>query len=137
MRQRAFEFFSGPFGLGSELITTAGDRTFAAGQGNWTVEAGDDVAWAGGDCDWACDEANTIQLPVTLTDGTVYRVGVEITAYTSGDIKVYLGAANIDIDTEAVASFIVYLAAGAGDFIEFRSSDFIGSIDNISIKRVL
>jgi len=137
MRQRTFGFFNGPYGLGPELIEAAGDRTFAAGDGNWTVEAGNDVAWAGGDCDWTCDEANTIQLPVTLTDGTVYRVGVDITAYTSGDIKVYLGAASIDIDTEAVASFIVYLVAGAGDFIEFRSSDFVGSIDNISIKRVL
>ena len=43
MRQRSFEFLDGPFGLSDELITSAGDRNFSGGQGNWVVAGGDDV----------------------------------------------------------------------------------------------
>jgi len=123
--------------LGPELITVAADRDFSAGQSNWTVEAGDDVAWAGGDCDWTCDETNAIQLPVTLTEGAVHRVGLDITDYTSGNMRIYLGDVYVDVVGEAVGSFIVYLAAGAGNFIQPWANNFIGSIDNISLKKVL
>ena len=136
MRQRAFEFLSGPYGLGPELITEAGDRTFAAGQGNWSVEARSDVAWAGGDCDWDCGGINNIRLAVTLTAGIVYRIQFEITAYTSGDINISVGAVNGAVTGEAVGTFSVACAADANNYIQFWATDFKGSIDNVSLKRV-
>lgn len=137
MRQRAFEFFNGPYGLSDELITTAGDRTFAAGQGNWSVEAGSDVSWDNTDCDWNCGGVNNIRLAVTLTQGAVYKIGVEITAYTSGDLNASLGANNGAVADEETGTFIVYIQADASNYMQFWATDFIGSIDNISLKRVL
>jgi len=122
--------------IGSELITEAGDRTFAAGQGNWSVESGAEVSWDNTDMDFACTGANAVRLAVTLTEGTVYRLGFNITAFTSGDLNCYIGGSAIAVSGEAVTSFSVDAPAGAGDWIQFASSNFIGSIDNVSVKRV-
>ena len=137
MRQRAFEFFSGPFGLGPELIASAGDRDFSAGQGNWTVEAGNDVTWDNNDCDWDCDELNAIRLAVTLTEGGLYKLQFDISAYTSGQIVCYMGGGSFSGVQESVDTFTLYLTAEAGNWTQFAGSDFVGSIDNVSIKRVL
>ena len=130
-------FFGAGDWIGSELIATAGDRTFAAGQGNWTVEDGDDVSWDSTDMDFACDEANIVQLAVTLTAGAIYRLSFDITAFTSGALNCYIGGSAIAVSGEGVASFYVDAAAGAGNWIQFGGSNFIGSIDNVSLKRVI
>jgi len=123
--------------LGSELITVAADRDFSAGVSNWTVEAGDDVTWDNTDCDWNCNELNTIRLAVTLTEGALYKVQFDISAYTSGNIGVYLGGATAHGVSESVDTFVLYVLAEASNYIQFGGTDFIGSIDNISIKEVI
>jgi len=122
--------------LGSELITVAADRDFSAGQSNWTVEAGNDVTWDNTDMDFACDESNIARLAVTLTEGNLYKLQFDISAYTSGGLLAYVGGTSQAI-IEAVDTFIVYIVADAANYIQFSSSDFIGSIDNVSLKKVL
>lgn len=80
---------------------------------------------------------NNIQLAVTLTKETLYRIQFDISAYTSGGIGINLGWTNYSDITEAVDTFVCYVIAGNADFMRFYSSSFVGSLDNISIKKCL
>jgi len=122
--------------LSAEKITVAADRDFSGGQGNWTIEEGNDITFDNIDCDWDCDEANTLQLAVTLTEGVLYKMQFDISAYTSGNLTPYLGNTPSSV-SESTTTFNLYIIAGALNFIKFKSVDFIGSIDNVSIKECI
>lgn len=124
--------------LGSELITDAADRDFSGGPGNWNILLGNDITFDNIDCDWNCDETNLLTLSLILTEGALYKLQFDITAYTSGDIQPYIGNTSVaDPFTEAVSTIVLYGTAGPDNHMHFSSSDFIGSIDNISLKKVL
>ena len=130
----AFGTYVGP---SADLITTAADRDFSEGQSNWTVVSGGDVTWDNTDMDVGDDEWNLVSLVVTLTEGAVYRLSFDVTAYTSGSMVGYVGGtdeANYQVITPTTTgSFVIDLLAGASDYILLGFTGIM-SIDNVSVK---
>lgn len=125
--------------FGPELITDAGDRDFSAGQGNWIIVTGTEITWDNVDMDFACTEFNAVRLAVVVNEGTLYRFQFDITAYTVGHMSIYVGGSDaVQIPGEAIGTFVLYVLAAAGDYIQIGGlTGFIGSIDNVSLKKVL
>lgn len=125
--------------VGSELITVAADRDMSAGQSNWVVVGGVGVTWDNVDMDWNCAALNYVRLPVAHTEGDLYRIEFEITAFTSGTLGVWLGAlgdpGSNTISTAGV--YVFYMTANANNYITFGTAAFVGSLDNVSIKKCL
>ena len=113
------------------------DRDFSAGIGNWIHYTGDDITFDNISMNWNCDELNNIRLPITFTEGVIYRIGFDIIAYTSGHLVLYVGKATPGYNiSETVGTFTLYIEAGDLDYFRFSAGTFIGSIDNMSIKQI-
>lgn len=117
------------FSVGSELVTDGGFPSFDNWtEGTWTLGAG--VASednAGGDSDLT-------QSLSGLTNGRVYRIQFEVTAYTDGNVTAVFRDTEIG-DKSATGVFTGYLAARAtaADLDIRADATFTGSVDNVSV----
>ena len=115
--------------IGSELITNgdfATDSNWNKGA-NWSILNG--VASSNG--------AGLIQQSTSdLTPGKTYKISFEITEYTSGGVKLYSGSGS-DASTykNTVGTHTDTLVLN-GSTTSLYSNNFIGSIDNVSVKEV-
>ncbi len=110
--------------IGSELITN-GDFS--------------DSSWWGLDPVWSisggsanCNGSGVIYKGGVLTIGKTYKVQVEISSYTSGTL-IYPNAPYTL--PSAVGSYTFYYKANS-QTVSFTGTNFIGSIDNVSVKEV-
>ena len=114
---------------GSELVTNgdfATDSNWNKGA-NWSILNG--VASSNG--------AGLIQQSTSeLTPGKTYKISFEITEYTSGGVKLYSGSGS-DASTykNTVGTHTDTLVLN-GSTTSLYSNNFIGSIDNVSVKEV-
>ena len=114
---------------GSELVTNgdfATDSDWNKGA-NWSILNG--VATSNG--------AGLIQQSTSdLTPGKTYKISFEITEYTSGGVKLYSGSGS-DASTykNTVGTHTDTLVLN-GSTTSLYSNNFIGSIDNVSVKEV-
>lgn len=118
--------------LGPNLITNG---TFDANLSGWTVGAG--WTWAAGA---ACNDGgpNGMDQTIAITAGDIYQVVFDILNYDSGELSLLLGGTLYGTGFTADGTYGVYLAAGAGTDIRFDSNpDFIGCIDNVSVRKVI
>lgn len=122
--------------VGAELITVAADRDFSSVTGNWVVTGGE-ITFDNTDCDWNVTGNSTLVLDLTVDEGALYRFEVEVTAYTSGGVANYVGTTGEAGWVDSLGVHVNYLTCGAFDYIRFFSANFVGSIDNISLKEVL
>lgn len=123
--------------LGPELITVAANRDFSAGQSNWTVENGIEITWDGISMNCNCTEWNSVRLATTLTEGVLYRWEFEVLGFTSGQIYCYMGGETYQAPYIYAGTFSVNIIAEANNWIRFGSTNLIGSLDNVSIKKYL
>jgi hypothetical protein len=71
-----------------------------------------------------------------LTAGKTYKTSFEITEYTSGGVKLYSGSgSDISPYKTSLGTHVTYFVAN-GNTTSFYSDNFIGSIDNVSVKEV-
>lgn len=117
------------FTVGSELVTDGGFATLDNWtEGTWTLAAGvvsEDNA--GGDSD-------ITQNLTSLTDGRMYRIQFEVTAYTDGNVTAVFDGVEIG-DKSAVGVYTGYLPAiGTDADLDIRAdATFTGSVDNVSV----
>ena len=68
----------------------------------------------------------------------IYQITVNVSAYTSGDAQLLLSTGNVDLGITGVGSYTVYGKLWSNSLLHIRAGylDFVGSIDNVSIKQV-
>lgn len=117
--------------LGTELVSTgdfASDTNWTKGTG-WTI--------SGGTATHAAGTASEISQSIALVEDNYYRVEFDVTGRTAGSVTPELGATAgtaISADDTDIKETI---RAGADSDIAFScSSDFDGSIDNVSVKEI-
>ena len=121
--------------LGSELVTNGDFATDSdwTKEAVWTIENG--VANGNG----ANGSAEELTQPILFTLGKTYKVVYELLNYVSGSIRFQLaGGLTLSGTTRSSNNtFTEYVVATANHTtLKFKSTSFIGSIDNVSIKQV-
>ena len=124
-----------PVSYGSELIdngTFDSDSNWLKGTG-WSISGG--VAVSAGSNNYA-----GLQQSPSLVVGKVYSVTFTISSYTSGSVKIGLGE-TVGITYSAEGTYtetFVYTGPHVSGFkfSIFPWGDFVGSIDNVSVKEV-
>ena len=114
---------------GEELVTNG---TFAT-DSDWSKDSGWTISNGQAQCD-GTDGAQFRTIDSPLTDGKTYYISYEITAYTSGDIRV-LGQGFYGISGNSVST-VTGIFVATKPYVRFYSSAFNGSIDNVSVKEV-
>ena len=102
---------------------------------DWTLQAG----WSIGDGVATCDGTNLTQLYQTnvLTQNKLYKVTYSITSHISGGVFAKLGDNILGEINSTVGTYTEYFNFTQANLsFHFRSSNFIGSISNISVKEV-
>ena len=118
-----------------EFITNgdfATDTVWTKGTG-WTIAT--DVASSDGT---QLADSDLTQTPATpaLIIGKSYSVTFTVTAFTAGNITAVVGGTE-GTDRAATGTFTEIIVAGAGADFDMRADvDFIGSIDNITVKQL-
>jgi hypothetical protein len=110
-------------------------------EGSELVVNGDfsDSSWWGLDPVWSisngsanCNGSGVIYKGGVLTIGKSYKVEVEISSYTSGTLTYPNASYTLP---SAVGSYTFYYKANS-QTVSFTGTNFIGSIDNVSVKEV-
>ena len=128
-----YEGFSYQDSLGSEEVVN-GD--FSNGSANWTTEN----TWTiengvanGNGANGSTEEL--VQVNVNTT-GKTYKATFEVLNYVSGSVGFWKGSGIALTQRNANGTYTEYFTA-TSDQIRFRGINFIGSIDNVSVKEVL
>ena len=107
---------------GSEWVTEAG----------WTISDGKAHANLSG---W-----NSVKQTIgTFAVGTLVRISYEITNWSAGVIKTTVGGVATTVLSDLVNGIkteMITVANSSDSRCDFRSSNFVGSIDNVSVKEV-
>jgi len=117
---------------GSELVTNgdfATDTDWAKGAG-WTIASG--VASNSG----SISALQTIS-SIPITPGKTYICKLEITAYTSGNLRFSNSTgitAGSNPNYNAAGTYFITITPTASDVLEIYSAAFVGSIDNVSVR---
>jgi len=123
--------------VGAELSTNGGfdsDTGWTKNDG-WTIDNGVATSAGGGSAVYQ-------DLTGWAVSGDVYKVVFTVSNYSAGSIKSRVGngdAGNSGTNRTANGTFTDYIqwSGGGGNFnILSDSSDFVGSIDNVSVKKV-
>ena len=122
--------------LGSELVTNGtfdADSNWTKGAG-WTIGSG--VATSDG-------TATNLTQGVSISAGNTYKVTFTISSYTSGAVRVTLNnsgdSGSNSSDISSAGTHTAYLTVGSitsGTVIIDPRSNFVGSIDNVTVKEV-
>ena len=118
--------------LGPELVTNGDFAT----DSNWVKQTG----WSIANGVATCDGTNLTQLYQTnvLTQNKLYKVTYSITSRTSGGVFAKLGDNILGAINSTVGTYTEYFNFTQANLsFHFRSSNFIGSIDNVSVKEVI
>jgi hypothetical protein len=124
--------------LGAELISNG---TFASDLSGWT-DSGASWSWSAGTALHTAGSSTTLTQAEAVTNGSTYQIGITITGRTAGSISVALGAVSViesGVSTAFTATFtrtVVAGATGLENLVITPTSDFNGSIDNVSLKAV-
>ena len=120
--------------LGPELVVNGGfnvDAGWVKGAG-WTISSG--VASNDG-------TAGAIGQAISIIGGVIYRVEFDTTNGTySSELSVQLGGVNADtVNSDGSHSFDVVAGGGVAaiDFFCVALNDFVGDIDNVSVRELL
>ena len=120
---------------GDELVINGGfdqDSDWVKGVG-WAISGG--LA----SCDGSQVSTSNMQQVCSFSDGTMYSSTIDLVV-VSGSLSVLIGNGSVDATyTSSGKKTTSATANGASpDFLLYNaSSDFVGSIDNISVKRLI
>ena len=118
--------------IGSELVTNgdfATDSDWVKGFG-WSINNGKATQDGTGN-------GSSLQQINLLVVGKTYKVKFEILEKTQGSLEVFAGFPNSNVPiVNTVGTHTFYLLAEGNTNLYFKPSNFIGSIDNVSVKEV-
>ena len=126
--------------IGSELVVNGSFDT----DSDWVYGTGWSIANGKASCDGSQTTISNIRTSVNLALGTgkIFRLTFEVKDYVSGQINnVTLlntgGAEASNINANGIYTVYSYGPSGGDGILQFQAnSDFIGSIDNVSVKEV-
>jgi len=117
--------------LGAELVSNgdfASDTIWSKGTG-WTIAAGIATHAAG--------TASDLTQTLTLTPSTYYRVGFDVSGRTAGSVTPVVGGTSGTAISADATGILETIRSAAGSDIAFSAtSDFDGSIDNVTLKDI-
>ena len=133
-----YEGFSYQDSLGSELVVNGDFAT----DSNWNKETGWTIS--GGTANYSGGTNNrNIRQAIGITNGKKYKVQYEVKAITSGEVACRFGGMSgiNEITATTKGTYVGYITANSSAngelLIEDNNNNFIGSIDNVSVKEVL
>lgn len=117
--------------LGAEMVTNgafAADTDWTKGTG-WTISGGD------ASCDGTQVADSDLKQDISLTAGRLYKVVYTVRNRTAGTVTPLCGSGTEGTARSTNATFTEYLYAATDSLIYFRAdSDFVGEIDDVSVK---
>ena len=120
--------------LGSELVTNGNFDT----NSDWTTPSGSNIS--GGSLNFDGTQTGTInvnQIITSLDLTKIYKVTFTISNYTAGQVKVKISNSAQGTNKTANGTYTEYLSGMVNKTLSLTANvDFIGSIDNISVKEV-
>ena len=129
-----YEGFSYQDSLGSEEIVNGGFDT----DSNWVKQAGWSISGGTANCDGIAN--NALRQNFSLPVGTL-RIKFDVTTVTQGSVDVYVNTPTFTrlLGASAIGSYEVDVVttSGADNIFFYSASNFIGSIDNVSVKEYL
>ena len=118
---------------GSELVVN-GD--FSNGSANWVLGNGWSVVESKAVQD-GTGSGSSLQQSNILVVGKTYKIQYEIINVTQGSIDVFAGFPNSNVpNNNTIGVHTHYIKAEGNTSLYLRPSNFIGSIDNVSVKEV-
>jgi hypothetical protein len=124
--------------LGGDVVTNGDFTQLPLGTG-WSTETGWEIvnskAVQDGSAAGVGGSGDLVSAGVIFEIGKTYLIQVDVVDYVSGDVDVT--SSNISLSVNGDGSYYAYYTAATA-YLHIRAgySDFIGSIDNISIKEV-
>jgi len=118
--------------LGDELVVNG---TFDT-DSNWTKGTGWTISGGTANCDGTQTSSTLLQQNSVFTSGKTYQIQLEVTSYTSGILKVSLHSVwSANITSVGTYTFLIDATI---DWLRIdANTDFVGSIDNVSVKEKL
>jgi len=120
-----------------ELVTNGDFAT----DSNWTKEAGWTIS--GGTANFSGGTGNrAMYQPVGITNGKTYKIQYTVSFISSGQVAARLGGmSGVDeVTATAIGTYTGYItatgSANGNIHIEDNNNNFVGSIDNVSVKEV-
>ena len=113
------------------MVTNGGFDT----DSDWIKGTGWSISGGTANCDGTQTSNSNLLQSNTATSGNTYKITYTITNYVSGTFKSVLGVGGVVRNSNGVYS--EYITATSSSFLLQANSDFIGSIDNVSVKEYL
>ena len=104
---------------------------------DWSKGTGWSIGSGVASCDGTQTSPSAIATPITMSANKFYKAQVYISSVSAGSIDFRIGAAapGTAFSTVGWHTFIVRYTSG-GNFNVFASTDFVGSIDNVSLQEL-
>lgn len=119
----------------TEKITVAADREFSSDTGFWTKGTGWSIGGGVASSDGSQTVASDISRDSVILTDKWHKVVFTVSGRTAGTIKPLLGTATITAIN--IDGTYTYYVKSVGTSIIFQAdADFVGSIDNVSIKEL-
>lgn len=120
--------------IGAEEVTNGNFDT----DSDWTLPSGSNIS--GGSLNIDGTQTGTINVSQTITSldlTKIYKVTFTVSNYTAGRIKVKISNDAQGTNKEANGTYTEYLSGMSNKALSLTANvDFIGSIDNVSVKEV-
>ena len=120
--------------IGSELILNGNFDT----DSGWSLPSGSSIS--GGSLNFDGTQTGTINVSQTITSldlTKIYKVTFTISNYTAGQVKVKISNSAQGTNKTANGTYTEYLSGMTNTSLSLTANvDFIGSIDNVSVKEV-
>ena len=136
----AEEVSNGSFSQEGVQLVTNGD--FSNGSTDWAKGTGWTISGGSANCDGTqTSGTNLIQNGLALGTNKIFKIEFEVKDYQAGEL-IYVnltGTGTLEFENiNANGTYVAYSGLSTGDnFITFRAdADFIGSIDNVSVREV-
>jgi hypothetical protein len=117
--------------LGSELVTNgdfSADASWTKGTG-WTISGGT------ASCDGSQSGNTDLSQNITTDTGKQYKITYTVSNYSAGSIFIRLNSGNVTSTKSSNGTFTEILSGAGGTQVILRANlDFIGSVDNVSVK---
>jgi hypothetical protein len=118
---------------GSELVS-CGDFDCADPDAVWITGTGWGVAGGTANCDGSQSGNTDLTQSIATSIGKQYKITYTVSNYSAGSIKIRLNSGNVSLSKSSNGTFTEVLSGQGGGFSLRADLDFIGSIDNVSVK---
>ena len=131
----SYDDFSYQDSLGSEEVVNGDFAT----DSNWNVQLGWAISGGTANCDGTAN--NAVTQYIGFSNNKTYKITFDVTSHSQGTLNLWVNKPTFTLvkSATAIGSYEAYVTVmGGSQFIYFYSqSNFIGSIDNVSVKEYL